>query len=181
MEEETIIIQKHQFKFVKCSENHFRTRFSIESSSLNLENILNFDLMKLIYDLNPDIFQECSINKISDSEAIYIIIFKHLFKDIGLPQRYAHVKLTRKQEGNKITFIGSPIFSKPSITIPEGCQQLPTQSLIYECNMESLHKINIIQNVYFQKHFNPPDFLIKFLGNFSIKIFLRLKQFIEKM
>ena len=181
MTKEEIIINKHDFSFLKCGENHYSTRFSIQSQKLHLENILNFDIMKLIYDLNPDIFQECSINKISETEAINVIIFKHLFKDLGLPQRYAHIHLTKKITENKIIFIGKSIFTPPSINIPDNCIQLPTQSLTYECSLESKHKTRIIQNVYFAPEFSPPQFIIKFLGTFLIKIFLRVKQFIEKI
>ena len=84
--ENNTIIKKNGFCFSKTNENQYITNFEIKSENLDLSKLLNFDIMKLIYDLNPDLIADCKIDKISDSKARFAILFKPFFKDIGIPQ-----------------------------------------------------------------------------------------------
>ena len=43
--------------------------YSIENQNINLEPLINFELIKLIYELNPDIYEKVVLNKITEEEA----------------------------------------------------------------------------------------------------------------
>ena len=45
-----IIYEKDGFKFEKLKDNAFNLSFNVENSKLNLPSLINFDLVKLIYD-----------------------------------------------------------------------------------------------------------------------------------
>jgi hypothetical protein len=173
------IMEKNGFQFFNNDLNHYSTNFEIKSTKLDLTEILNFDLMKLVYDLNPEIFEDCKIEKISETKAKFIILFKPFFKDIGLPQRFAYVEINREVIDDKIIFTGKSLSETPSIFIPDGCLQLPTKKMRYECVMVNKNHTKITQNIYLETSFKIQPFIEKFIGNILIKIFLRVKQFIE--
>lgn len=177
--ENNCIIDKNGFQFFKNNSHHYSTKFEIKSSKLDLTQIINFDLMKLVYDLNPELFEECKIEKISETKAKFIILFKHFFKDVGLPQRFAHVELSREVIDDKIIFIGNSSSDPPNIKIPSGCIQLPAKKIKYECVMINNGHTKVTQNMYLDNTFQIQPFVEKFLGGILIKIFLRVKQFIE--
>lgn len=177
--ENNTIIKKNGFCFSKTNENQYITNFEIKSENLDLSKLLNFDIMKLIYDLNPDLIADCKIDKITDSKARFAILFKPFFKDIGIPQKFVHVEITQQVHENKIIFFGHPIKDRPSFEIPPGCIQLPAKQMRYECNIINMHHVIVTQLISLDATFKIKPFIEKFLGNILIKIFTRVKQFIE--
>ena len=49
---ETMILDKDGLKIIKCAPNKFKLRFHLENNSIYIEKIIDFPLIKLIYDLN---------------------------------------------------------------------------------------------------------------------------------
>jgi hypothetical protein len=138
--------------------------------------------MKLIYDLNPDIYIQSSIEKLSENEAIVTLLLKHLFEDIGLPQKYSYVHMKKIVEQNSVSFISQSIRSHRPKGIPENAELMSIDHLECICNIESPHKINFIFEVKFdQKRRTPPLFVQKMIGVIMNKIFKRVKQFIENL
>ena len=91
------IYEKDGFKFEKLKDNAFNLLFDVENSKLALPSLINFDLVKLIYDLNSDIYVSNHLQKIPEqNSAIVTLLMKHFFEDLGLPQRYSHLYMTQE-------------------------------------------------------------------------------------
>ena len=103
--EEVILYKKDDFIFRRVNENHYEMKYNIENNNILLNKLVDFGLMKLIYDLNPDIYLQSNIEKINENEVYVTLLLKHLFEDLGLPQRYSYVHMHKIVEDNKIKFV----------------------------------------------------------------------------
>lgn len=110
-----IIMKRDGFSFEKIDNKCYYTTFDIKNNNLKLSDIINFDLIKVLYDLNPDIYDLVEIEKINENEANLIIIMKHLFKDIGISQKYSYLNIKLLKTNRFFKFESKPIkISKPS-------------------------------------------------------------------
>ncbi len=176
-----ILYSKEGFTFVKQCKNNYALSFQMENNCIDLSKIIDFSLVKLIYDLNGDIYEKVHLEKINDNEAIMNILMKHLFEDIGLPQRFSYVHVLKNVdiENHKITFISKSIYSDRPPDMPEHSEQLPIQNVTCECNILTPHQIKFSFHVAFEDKMNIPPFAEKMVGLILFKIFNRVKQFIE--
>ena len=173
---------KDGFIFRRKNEHNFEINFNMTNNHILLDQLVDFGLMKLIYDLNPDIYIQSSIEKLNENEAIVTLLLKHLFEDIGLPQKYSYVNMKKIVEQNKVTFISQSIHSHRPEGIPEHAELMSIEHMECICNIESPHKINFIFEVNFdKKRRKPPLFVQKMIGVIMNKIFKRVKQFIENL
>ena len=53
----TELYSKEGFRFVKNENNNYNLSFEMENNHIILSKIIDFNLVKLIYDLNVDIFK----------------------------------------------------------------------------------------------------------------------------
>ena len=179
MEEPRVILNKDGVKFIKLSKNNFQLLSNLENSKLDLVELINFDLIKLMYDLNKDINEYTDLYKINEQEAIMIVLMKPFFEDLGFPQKYAHLRIHKIVEENKIKFISIPIIERPE-QIPKHAEMIPFKTISSTFYIENIHKISIENNITFQdKHVIPP-FIEKFFGTIFCKIYNRVKLFIDK-
>jgi hypothetical protein len=180
--EPIILFNKDGFTFTRKSEHNYKINLSMTNNNILLDKLIDFGIMKLIYDLNPDIYIQSSIEKLNENEAIVTLLLKHLFEDIGLPQKYSCVHMIKKVEENKVTFISKSILSHRPEGIPETAELLSIDNLECVCHIESSHKINFTFEANFnKKRRTPPHFVQKMLGVILNKIFKRVKQFIENL
>jgi hypothetical protein len=180
--EPLILCKKNDFIFRRKSEHNYEINLSMKNNHILLDQLVDFGLMKLIYDLNPDIYIQSSIEKLNENEAIVTLLLKHLFEDVGLPQKYSHVHMKKIVEQNKVTFISQSIDSYRPEGIPEHAELMSIEHMECICNIESPHKINFTFEVKFnEKRRIPPIFIQKIIGVVMNKIFNRVKQFIENL
>jgi hypothetical protein len=186
--ESKVLINKDGMKFIRQSNNIFNLSFSLENKFINVPAIINFDLIKLIYDLNPDIYEKVVLKKNSEEEAIITLLMKHFFVDLGLPQKYSNVIMTKKMiydESDKchqILFSTTTIFSTDNLEIipPEAeLVKIDSMKIVVDCVSTSLCVFNCY--IQFNKQFNMPPFMEKMIGVIINKVFNRGKQFIEKI
>jgi hypothetical protein len=181
MSETDILYSKEGFTFAKIKKNNYVLNFQMENKTIVLSNIIDFSLVKLIYDLNGDIYEKVNLTKLDDNQAVMCMLMKHLFEDIGLPQRFSYVHMTKHIEPNKITFISKSIYSERPEGMPESSEQMPIRNMVCECNIITPHKMGFSCNVMFDDHMIIPPFAEKMVGLILFKIFNRVKQFIEKV
>jgi hypothetical protein len=181
-EEPTILFHKNDFVLKRLSIHHYTSEFTIENNNIFLDKLIDFNFMKLIYDLNSDIYIDSQIEKINDNEAIFTCILKHFFEDLGLPQKYSYMRTTKQIDKNNIIFISKSITSFKPTNVPIDSELLSINELICTCNIESQHKINFLFDIKFDpKRKIPPLPVIKIVGVILNKIFKRVKQFIENL
>jgi len=181
MSEFAILYSKDGFTFTKNSKNNYSLNFHMENKSIVLSKIIDFSLIKLIYDLNGDIYEKVNLQKLDDNRVVMCMLMKHLFEDLGLPQRFSYVHMIKQFEDNKITFTSQSIYSERPEGMPADAEQMPLKNMICECNIVTQHRIGFSCNVIFEDHMMIPPFAEKMVGLILFKIFNRVKQFIENV
>jgi hypothetical protein len=179
LSEYKVIKEKDGMKFARTAKNHYQIHFSMQNSFIHLPSIINLDLLKLLYELNSDIYEKTHLEKINEKEAVVCLLMKHFFQDLGLPQRYYHFHVERTEMEQMIRFYSQSIHSDKPEWIPSEAHLVPMQSMTLLCEMITPHKVNVLSSVVFHENHVVPPFMEKFIGMILHKIFNRLKQFIE--
>jgi hypothetical protein len=176
-----VLVEKDGMKFTKLEKNKYNLTYSIENKNINLEPLVNFELIKLIYELNPDIYEKVVLNKISEEEGQIILLMKHFFNDLGFPQKYSYMGLKKSVSPNCINFVGASIFNEKPSDIPNEVELLPIEKLNIECIMVTPNKVNLNCVIVFHSSLIIPSFIEKVIGIIINKIFNRVKKFIENI
>lgn len=178
-----IISEKNGMKLIRNPDNVFNFVCTIENKHIYLDKIINFELIKLIFEINNDIYEKVIMNKIDDNNAEFIFIMKHFFADIGLPQRYYHFMMKKNfnVNENKIVFTSETINRNKPDFIGKDIEFLPINNMIYECQFTSLQRDKMLFSalISFDKNLSIPEYVEKVVGLIVNKIFIRVKQFIE--
>jgi hypothetical protein len=181
MDSENILFNKDGFTFVCVKKNHYKLQFTMENKNIILSKIIDFSLIKLIYDLNPDVYEKVNIERLNENEVITTLLMKHLFEDLGLPQRFSHIYMVKTIEERKIVFNSKSIKDHRPEGMPDDSELMAIQQLICACNIITNHKIDFSVNVIFEPTMNIPPFAEKLVGMILHKIFKRVKLFIENV
>ena len=177
----TELYSKEGFAFVKNIKNNYSLTFQMENNHIILAKIIDFNLVKLIYDLNSDIYEKVNLNIINDNEAIIILLMKHLFEELGLPQRFSYLHLKKTVGENNIKFVSQSIKSERPLDMPPDAELMPIQNMTCDCDIITPHKIKFTCNILFEPIMNIPPVAEKLVGLILYKIFNRVKQFIENV
>jgi hypothetical protein len=181
MDSENILFDKDGFRFVCVKKNNYKLEFNMENKNIILSKIIDFSLIKLIYDLNPDVYETVNIQRVNENEAIVTFLMKHLFEDLGLPQRFSHIHMIKSIEERSISFNSYSIKNRRPKDMPEDAELMAIQHLNCTCTIISDHKIDFSVTVMFDSNMNVPAFAEKLVGMILNKIFKRVKQFIENV
>jgi len=179
--EPKVLFEKDGMKFSKITNNKYSMIFSMENKNIILTNVINLNLIKLIYDLNTDVYESVLFEKINENEANITLLFKNFFEDLGLPQKYAYLYIIKSVSNNTIIFNSKSIQTIGPKDIPENAEILVIKDNICLCEIITPHKVNFTFTVLFEDNVNIPIFLEKMIGFILNKIFKRVKQFIENI
>jgi len=171
----------------KIANGEYNIKFHLENNKIQLDNIIDFHLIKLLYELNQDIYEKIELKIIDNTQATLLAINKHLFQDLGISQKYTHLEIKKIQGTSKIIFDLQTVKSNStelsmSHLIPEKAERLPIEHFIIVCNVINKHKIDI--TIDFKIDIDTielPDFVENALCKIFIKMFKRVKQFIENI
>lgn len=177
----TELYSKEGFKFCKNEKNNYSLSFVMQNNNIILSKIIDFNLVKLIYDLNPDIYEKVNLQIINENEAISNLLMKPLFEDIGMPQRFSYIYMTKTIGENYIKFISESIKDKRPDNMPEKAELLPIKNINCNCDIITNHKIVFTCNVIFENTMVVLPVSEKIVGLIIYKIFNRVKQFIENV
>jgi hypothetical protein len=178
----------NNFQMNKISSGVYKIQFSLENNNIRLDNIIDFHLIKLLYELNQDIYDKIEFKVSNDTQATIVAINKHLFQDLGISQKYSHLKINKnivKQE-NRIIFdlqsIKTTAEHSMMYSISEKAQQLPIERFIIVCNLINQHKTEIMIDFKIDiDTIELPDFVENAICKIFMKMFKRVKQFIENI
>jgi uncharacterized protein YkvS len=179
--EEELLFNKEGLHFVKVKKNQYKLNFSMENNNIILSKIIDFNLIKLIYDLNGDIYERVNIEKLNENQVIATLLMKNLFEDLGLPQRFTYIHIHRTIEDDKIMFTSKSIKGCRPEGVPKEAEIMAIEDMNITCNIITNHKVTISLNIIFDADFNIPSFVEKIVGVIVGKIFKRVKQFIENV
>jgi hypothetical protein len=134
-----------------------------------------------MYDLNGDIYESVQLEKINENEATATILVKHLFEDLGLPQKYSCVHIQKTVNNNQTIFRSQSILTEKPKHIPADAELMAMKENIGVCDILTPHKINFSFTVLFEDYVKIPQFAEKLVGVILNKIFKRVKLFIENI
>jgi hypothetical protein len=86
----------NNFQMNKVANGEYNIQFYLENKNIHLAKAIDFHLIKLLYELNNDIYEKIDLNILNDTQATILAINKHLFQDLGISQKYTHLKITKK-------------------------------------------------------------------------------------
>jgi hypothetical protein len=180
----TILLDKDGFKFYKTKDNEYYSSFCLNNQNIILSQIIDFNLMKLVYDLNTDIYEKTKLIINDDDTAVITVLLKHFFKDLGLPQKYSVLHIQRILDEDKIIFKGKTkenIANETLMNLPINAELLSISNIKNICTILSPHKVDCSFYITFDKNITIPPFVEKIISNIIHKIFIRVKQFIENI
>jgi hypothetical protein len=172
------------FQMNKINAGEYIIQFNLENNNIQLNNIIDFHLLKLLYDLNMDIYEKIDLKILDKNEAILLAINKHLFQDLGITQKYSLLKIKKNifTKENKIVFDLQSIKETHQVPVPEKAEQMPIEKFTIVCNVINEHKIEVIIDFKIDIGlFQMPDFVENALRKIFIKMFKRIKQFIDNI
>jgi len=185
----------------KLKTNNYLFQYEIANERILLEKIINLEFIKLIYEINKwDIFDDFnldigasrigeqleSVTLMKDSHdethAMVYILYKHFFEDFGFAQKFTYLDVTIEKTEKQILFTSKTIYTNPpNITLIPTTELLPISNVNVVCNFVNPHKVSILTTINFNYNIDLPEFVKKFATTIINKVFLRTKQFIEKM
>jgi hypothetical protein len=176
------IIEKNGMKLIKLSKCLFNLTFDVKNDNIMLPSIINFELMQLIYKLNPTIFENMEIHNPnnSDTNIVASTLFKDIFSDLGLPQFYLTIHVIKENPKSDIIVFKCILIDKKLDTYPNDSEILPVKNIDISFQIITNHYVKINCDVELTEKHILPTFSEKIIGNIIYNIFIRLKQFIEK-
>lgn len=179
------IIDKDEIKMERIDKNKYILRFSISSDKLYIKKLIGFDIAKILYEVNKDIFDDfdMNLNKSGHEAEVYFLI-KHFFSDFGLPQKYMHLQIQKIQDekSDAILFFcqnANPDLYTSILNIPSKGEQMNTDLIHIVCNAINDHKVDVVNTIFLNNHVDIPAVVEKMAGILISKMFLKVKQFIE--
>jgi hypothetical protein len=179
---QTCLYSKEDFKFSKIDEFHYNMQTTMENKQYLLANSIDFHWIKMVCDLNPDIYEKSMLEVKNDSEAVLKILLKNLFEDLGLSQKYSHFHIRKTISKNQIEFSADMVqHSSIPEEFPPDVELMSMKRFVCTCSILTPHKVFFDFDVHFDENTYIPPFVEKVIGIILNKIFTRVKQFINKM
>ena len=179
------LMDKNGMKINKLTNNEYTVSFSIKNNQFVLPSIINFDMVKLIFDLNPDIYEKSILKKNTTLEnATICSLMKDLYSDLGIPQSYVCMAVEMINLSDIIRFNCLPLSNKTTPLEFSGISDLyllPVKNLIIDCNILTNNHIEINCRINIDDDIEIEQFIEKMVITVVHKIFIRLKQFIENL
>lgn len=177
--ETEILYNKEGTKISKISDGYFHINFSIQNQNIILASVLNFDMLKLIYDLNPDICEKVELQKINENECLITILVKNFFEDLGIAQKFSCLKV-QKTVDKSIHFRFQTHKNYQPKWITDDIELAVIDEIHVVCTSKSPHDVDFFCSIQFPTN-NIPAFVQKMSVMIVHKIINRLKQFIENV
>ena len=181
---DVVLIKNSKICVIKKNSKHLSVNFDLINKNVQLNNMIDFPVFKLIYDLNQDIYDFLDFKIIDSNTAVLFALYKNLLKDLGGRQRYMYAKITKdKIDDDKVCFQTKPMYiskDKLPYTVPDKAYQTCfTNTTIF--HILSPSHVKYTQNVIFDEPEFTSTIMTRVVASFIKKIYLRTKEFIEKM
>jgi len=184
MPEGQIVLSKKGFVVSKESPHTYLLSIDIQNPHISLREFMNFGLIQLIYDVNPDICQAYHLDKKDEEEATLCALMVHLFEDMGLPHHYTHMRITRTYDEvtHSATFRAQSINDARPSFVPESAEQLPLRDMTCVCVCAHPHVLSVNCSLVFEeRRMALPSVVENMVGLVSYKLFNRVKQWLETL
>ena len=184
--ESKMLIVNKDYKMTKIRKNTYLFEYEIENNNILLCKILDFEFIKLIHEINKhDIFEDFDLEIKNHSRAVVFILFKHFYADFGVSQKYVHLNVSIDKTPTQIVYKASTNEDFPkNKNINTEAEIMPVKEVTVICDLITPHKVSLKTTTEFDNNhlmIDLPEFIEKLASTIISKIFLRTKQFIEKV
>lgn len=176
---------------MKRTDDGFDISFMVHNSNFLISKLLNYTILgEMTYQVNKEDlidgyhmeidYEDDSCGE--DGVASARLVFKHLFRDIGIPQFYHYMKVYKVDNGSYTTF---KCVTKKDMPVPEGVDNiryaslLPIDLMTVRCIHKDKHTIECKVEIKLNPTFPLMDVHEQMLKTVSKKIFKKTKRFIE--
>jgi hypothetical protein len=176
---EKILFEKNNFILKKYEENQYHVSFSVENSHVNIMKLIksfDFSFIKLVCQLNNDFIESASFTEIDTHSIHAILIFKHFFKDLGIPQKFMNVIIKKHCETDDCVVFEIITTNNDYEVNTIKAEAMLTQEFIVRCKSSS-ENVCFESSIILQK--SVPIFVENIIGSILFKMFDRTKQFID--
>lgn len=183
MEIEKTFIKKQNLFISRVKPKQYKIDMTVENHQLFMEKLLNFNLVKLIFEINKTNFDECHLEENENGkEADIYLLIKPLFKDLGFFQRYISLHLTRYEDNGSVKFSGvafpeyGETHNKCKNAIPAPIKEINISSFLY-----NPHKMTLNIQIILEDTFEMSTIFEKIFITILKKHNLQFIEFIEKI
>ena len=174
------ITEGKSYLLVRLATNKYIMTAIIENKRIYMNNLLNFNLINLTYQTNLDQFEKFNLNIINDDEAIVFLLMKHVFKEMGLKQRYICFDIKKVEIENGISFILTQNDEYgQQMNDCTNAHSMPIKHMLCNFEVVSPHKLKMTEYINFDPENGMPTILEPVFGLILKTMFKRTKQFIE--
>lgn len=188
---EKVIYSKKGFLYKRLTRTHeasvvYSLQFDIETPQLYVEKVVDFPMVKMLYELNRDVYEAVHMEQVDEDNARIYLLVKPLFRDAGIPQWYIHIHVhktvveSQLGQPKRVYFHSRPICGEntPEV-VPKEAKPLPLRENTLECTVLNPHKMSVRVWNQLDAHTSVPPFMEHMMGLISFKIFSRFRQFME--
>lgn len=183
--EKSNVCQKYDIPLLKSKEdNTYYLNFRISNECVNLRKIINFNLYTFLAKINDDCIESVKlVDKLSESSATFLFLFKSVGKDFGIPNKYMYIETNVIQENdNTLSYISKSIpIGSNNISLVKNYDLLTCNKSVLKISLDNNHHANVFYNFNLNLHEDLPIYMKDLPGLMMKKIFYNLKLFIENL
>jgi len=152
------LLKNKKLTIIKSDKNKFNISFRIINEKILLNKMIDFHLIKFMYDINLKFFDCINLKILNNNEANIFILMKDLFKKIGISQRYIYLKMTKDILSDKISFICFPIEKKTNndFEIPNSAIHVSIKKINIHFDIINDHEILFNQEIIIDENIDFP-------------------------
>ena len=156
----------------------FTLDFNIHNPNTSIAKFFNIDSFEEMMKLNMDAIEHFKIEKVSDTEANFLMIFQHMGKDMGMDQRYVYLNMKQfNTSNNTIQFKSESI---PYLgDIPSKLESFYSEYSLLTIEFTDEHSATLHFESKMDTEDELPIYFENIAGIIMKKIFLNIKLHIE--
>jgi hypothetical protein len=169
-------------------KNTFLIDFEVCNSSVTMERFCNYNIFRLIYEVNRnDAIETLILDEDEFGSADMTLIFKRKGEDFGMKQKYMSLNIKLTESGTNYVFEGETIYKNRTgidfgNIIGKDAEQIQDATAVFCISLLSSEKMRVqfMLSVPVPK-IEQPSYLEHNLGMIMKKVLSRTKLFIENM
>ena len=175
-----LLCDKYAVNLINTGNSHeYSIRFNCCNNNYDLSKLLNYNLYKLLAELNPDLIEKIEITSDELNNKNILFMFKSPGQGLGMLNKYMHVKTYQEIYKNSVIFISTD--TTDTVEIPSNYEKVTCKYSKLLININTPHNIDVVYDFYIDIHEDLPKYMENLIGYMMKKILYKLKIFIEKM
>ena len=181
-ESNKLLCDKYAVKLFNTNKRHeYSIRFNCCNDNYDLSKLLNYNLYKLLAELNPDLIEKIEIttDELNSNNKNILFMFKSPGQGLGMLNKYMHVNTYQEIYKNKVIFISTD--TNDIVEIPSNYEKVTCKYSTLLININNPRNIDVVYDFHIDIHEDLPKYMENLIGHIMKKILYKLKIFIEKM